>query len=108
MLLCRGMMYTGECGVKPDPEIKCFLRYECIHHDVMAEAAAHNKEMKNFMGAEISVFGIENRQFQRIDNAACGIDQSAGQEPAEGGPGQSQHNLTKHQKANPPHGNINE
>ena len=59
----------------------------------MTEAAAHDKQMENFVGTEIFVFGIEDRQLQRVDDAADGINDAAGQEPAEGRRGQGGYDL---------------
>ena len=44
----------------------------------MTYAAAHHKQMEDFVGAEILMPGIENRQLQRIDNAARRIDNPSG------------------------------
>ena len=61
------------------------LSDERIHHHIMAEAPAHDKEMENFVRAEIFVAGVKKRQFQRVDDSADGIDDAACQKPAEGG-----------------------
>ena len=47
----------------------------------MAETSAHDKEMENFMGTEILVSRIENRQFQGVDDAAQGVNDASGQKP---------------------------
>ena len=57
------------------------LCHKTVHHHIMAETAAHDKEMKNLMGAEIFMAVVEERQLHRLDNAAQGIDNAAGQEP---------------------------
>ena len=50
----------------------------------MAYAATHNKEVENLMGAEIFMSGVEDRQLQRVDDSAYGVDNAAGQQPAKG------------------------
>ena len=84
------------------------LRYESIHHNIMAEASTHNKEMENLMGAEVLVPGIKDWKLQCIDDASHGINDASGQKPAESGSGQSQDNLLESQDADPAHGNINQ
>ena len=56
-----------------------------VHHHVMAEASAHDEEMEDLVGAEIFMLRVEDRQFQRVDDSADGIDNAACQKPAEGG-----------------------
>ena len=50
----------------------------------MTQASPHDEQMKNFMGAEVLVSGIKNRKLQGVDNAAYGIDDASGEEPAKG------------------------
>lgn len=50
----------------------------------MTDTSAHNEQMKNFMGTEIPVPVVKNRQFQGINDAADRIDDSAGQQPEKG------------------------
>ena len=57
---------------------------KCIHHDIMTETSTHHKEMKNLMGTEVLVAGVEDRKLQGVDNAAYGIDDASGEEPAKG------------------------
>ena len=52
-----------------------------IHHNEMAHTPSHHKQMEDFMGAKIPVPGIENRQLQRINDAADGIDNPSCQQP---------------------------
>ena len=54
-----------------------------VHHHVMAEASAHDEEMEDLVGAEIFMLRVEDRQFQRVDHTADGIDDAAGKEPSE-------------------------
>lgn len=44
----------------------------------MTYAAAHHKQMEDFVGAEILMSGIEYRQLQCVDNAAHRIDNPSG------------------------------
>ena len=60
-----------------------------IHKYEVADASSHDKQMKNFMGTEVPVLVIENRQLQCIDNTADGVDDTACQEPEESAVGQS-------------------
>ena len=53
----------------------------------MAEASGHDKQMEDLMGTEIPVSGIEERKLQRIDDAADGVDDAAGNTPEESGCG---------------------
>lgn len=48
-----------------------------IHKYEVADAAAHNKQMKDLMGTEVLMPVIENRQLQRIDHTADGVDDTA-------------------------------
>lgn len=59
------------------------LCYIQIHEDKMTDAAAHNKEMKYFMGAEEFVLGVENRELQCIDDASYGVHDATAQQPQE-------------------------
>ena len=53
----------------------------------MAEASSHDKQMEDLMGAEVLMSGVEQRQLQRVDDSACGVDDPSGQKPAKGGGG---------------------
>ena len=50
----------------------------------MAEASAHYKKMEDLVGTEVLVAGVEDRKLQGVDNAAYGIDDASGEEPAKG------------------------
>lgn len=69
--------------------------HKTVHHNEVAEASAHHKQMKNLMGAKIFMFGIENGQFQRVDNASDGVDNTSSQKPAKGLGGERVNNLCK-------------
>ena len=77
-----------------------------IHHNKMAHAPSHHKQMEDLMRAEIPVPGIENWQLQRIDDAPDGIDNPSCQQPGKRLPGQGVDNLGKCQHTDPSHGNI--
>ena len=72
----------------------------------MAEASAHDEQMENLMGAKRFMSGIEQRQLQRIDNPANGVDDSACQKPAESGTAQVIEKLGKGKNADPAHADI--
>lgn len=65
-----------------------FLRHITVHQHIVAEAAAHHKEVEDLMGSKIFVLGIEEGQFQRVNDAAHRIDDASGQEPCERRAGQ--------------------
>ena len=44
----------------------------------MTEASAHNEQVEEFMGTEILESGVEHLQLQGVDNAADGVDDTAG------------------------------
>ena len=49
----------------------------------MADASAHDEQVKNFVRAEIFMKGIENRKLERINYAAYCIDDAACKKPPE-------------------------
>lgn len=87
---------------------KATLCDKLIHHNVMAETAAHDEEVEDLVGSEVLMPGVEDRQLQGIDHAAQGIDDAAGQKPQETGSGQGAEDLGKCQDAYPAHGNIDQ
>ena len=58
--------------------------YKRIHYDIMTEASGHDEEMEDLVGTEVLVAGVEDRKLQGVDNAAYGIDDASGEEPAKG------------------------
>ena len=58
-----------------------FLCKIAEHKHKMTQAAGHDEQMKNFMQAEHRMPCVKQRQPERVDNAACSIDQSAGEQP---------------------------
>ena len=44
--------------------------YKCIHHNIVAQTAAHDKKVENFMGSEIFMPGVKQGQLQSIEHAA--------------------------------------
>ena len=77
-----------------------------IHNDKVAEAAAHDKQMEDFMGTEIFVPSVKYRQLHSVNNAADGVNNAAGQKPQKSACGQCVQNPGKRQEANPAHANI--
>ena len=67
-------------GVRP----KGLLQDVCIHKNVVAEASTHDEKMEDLVGTEVLVAGVEDRKLQGVDNAAHGIDDASGKEPAKG------------------------
>lgn len=74
----------------------------------MAETPAHNEEMEDLMGTEVFVSGVEERQLQRIDHAADGVDDSSGQQPSKCCRRQGVDNLAEGQYTYPAHGDVND
>ncbi len=58
----------------------CYIQ---IHKDKVADASAHDKQMEDFMGAEVFMPGIKKREFQCINHAADGIYDASCQQPKE-------------------------
>ena len=90
----------------PDSDGQRHRRHKYIHNNKVADASGHDKQMKDFMGAEVFMTGIKNRKLQRVDNAAYGIDDAASQEPSEGCRGKGVQKLGESQYAQPAHGNV--
>lgn len=61
------------------------LKYKYIHNYKMACTAAHDKQVKDFMTAEVLMLYVKNRKLERIYDAACRIDDAACKEPQESG-----------------------
>ena len=59
------------------------LQYEGVHHNKVAHASTHDKEMENLMGSEIFVAVVENRKLQCIDDTADCINDTACKKPSE-------------------------
>ena len=72
----------------------------------MAHAPAHHEQMKNFVGTEIFMSGVEKRKLQGIYDAAGRVDNAAGQEPPKGTQCQGTYNLPEGGDTNPAHGNV--
>lgn len=54
-----------------------------IHYNEMAHTSQHYENMKYLMRSKIFMFCIEDRQLQCVDDTSDGIDDAAGQEPAD-------------------------
>ena len=72
----------------------------------MTYASAHDEEVEHFVGAEELMFRIEDRQLQGIDDTAHGVDDAAGQQPAELCGAQVVPQLREGQDADPAHADI--
>ena len=60
------------------------------------------------MRAEELMSCIEDRKLQRVDDAADGVDDAAGNKPEESGCGQGSHQRHHGQDAEPSHGDIDQ
>ena len=72
----------------------------------MTDASAHDEEMEDLVGAEIFMLRIEDRKLQRIDHTADGIDDAAGQKPAEPCARQVVEDRDEGQNTEPSHSDI--
>ena len=72
----------------------------------MAYASGHDEEMKYFMRAEFSVFGVEQRKLQSIDDSSYGVDNAPCQEPQKCRRGECVEQSAEHQHTDPAHGDI--
>lgn len=63
--------------------------HEPVHEDEVAEASGQDKKMEDLMGSEIFVPGVKERKLQGVDDTSDGINDAAGQKPAEGCRGQA-------------------
>lgn len=72
----------------------------------MACAAAHDEQMENFMKSKLFPVVFKPRNFQSIDDAAGGIDQSSCKEPCKRSPGQTVDDRSDCHNAEPSHGDI--
>ena len=48
-----------------------------IHKDKVTDTSTHHEQVEDLMGAEVTVFLVENRQLQGVDHAAHGVDDAA-------------------------------
>lgn len=83
-------------------------RHETVHHHIMADTSAHDKQMENLMGAEVLVAGIKERKLQGVDDASHRVYDTAGQQPQEAGFWHGIQYFGDGQDAYPAHGNINQ
>ncbi len=80
--------------------------YILVHTYKVTDASAHDKQMKDFMGAEVFVQLIEYRKLQRVDHTADCVEDASCEQPGKGGSRQSGQKLAKHRQAGPSHCNI--
>ena len=72
----------------------------------MAHTSQHYENMKYLMRSKIFMFCIEDRQLQRIDDTSDGIDDAAGQKPAEPCARQVVEDRDEGQNTEPSHSDI--
>lgn len=84
------------------------LRQVQIHEDKVADASSHDKEMKYLMGAERLMLCVEDWQFQRVNDTADGVNDTADQKQHEAAGGKCIPKLSENQYADPSHGDIND
>ena len=72
----------------------------------MACASAHHKEVEDLMASEVLVTVVEDRELQRVDHAADGVDVAPGKEPSELGGRQVIQNLAECKHAYPAHADV--
>ena len=77
-----------------------------IHTDKVTDTAAQHKEMKDLMGTEVLVSGIEQRKLQCVNDTADGIDDASCEEPQESSVRQCVDQRYKYGQTCPAHGNI--
>ncbi len=49
-----------------------------VHHDIVAEAPAHDEQVEDLVGTKMFMPGVEQRQLQGVDHTAQGVDDPAG------------------------------
>ena len=74
----------------------------------MAQASAHDEQMKNFMGAEVLVSGIKKRKLQGVDHAAYRVDDTTSQKPSKSRSRKSMDDLAESQDTDPAHGDVDQ
>ena len=72
----------------------------------MAHTSQHYENMKYLMRFKIFMFCIEDRQLQCVDDTSDGIDDAAGQEPAEPCAGQVVEDRNEGQNTEPSHSDV--
>ena len=86
-------MSSSRCIIRP---VRLFLilvnrhiRHKAVHQNKMADASAHHKQVKYFMGAKGLVKLVKYRKLQCVNDTPDGVNDTAGQKPSEGGFGES-------------------
>ena len=77
-----------------------------IHYNEMAHTSQHYENMKYLMRSEILMLCIEDRQLQCVDDTSDGIDDAAGQKPAEPCTGQVVEDRDEGQNTEPSHSDV--
>ena len=93
---------------KKEQLLEEFSGYKLVHHHVVAETAAHDKEMKDLVGTEVAVPVVEKRKLQCVDDSAQGVDNAACQEPGEAGCRKGADDLGNSQNTYPSHGDVDQ
>src|SRR5699024_7882146 len=69
-----------------------------VHDQVMAEAARHHEQVEDLVHPEIRVALLKSGALQGVDDAARGVEQPPGQQPAKTGGGQAGQQLGQGKK----------
>ena len=72
----------------------------------MTKASAHDEEVEDFVGAEILMAGVKDRELQRVDHTASSIYDAASKEPKEGGQGKGMIQGTNGKEDHPSHADV--
>lgn len=79
---------------------------ERVHHHEVAGASAHDEEMEDLVAAEVLVLAVKDRELQRVDHTAHGVDDASCEEPSEGCRGHVVQDLGEGEYAGPSHPDI--
>ena len=77
-----------------------------IHDQKVAETAGHHKQVEDLVHPEIGVALLKARPLQSVNDAAHGVEQPAGQQPAKAGGRQAGQQLGQREDAGPAHGDV--
>ncbi len=74
----------------------------------MTETSAHDEKVKDLMGAKVLMSGVEKGQLERIDDAADGIDDTAGYKPEKSCARQGSDQRNHGEDTEPSHGDVDQ
>ena len=77
-----------------------------VHGYKVTHTACQYKTVENFMGTEIFMQLVEYRKFAGINDAADGVNDSSGKQPAKSFVIKQCNDIGKGKYAQPPHGNV--